>query len=171
MGLADELEKLEELRRSGSLSEAEFTKAKALLLSGTPTGSDQQLGEHLSEQLAEVKYQNELAQIDREWEIEREQYLITDRYGGKHVPTTGMGLGAAIVGGAFGVFWTIMALAITGSAPDIGPFSVVKVIFPLFGVVFTVAAIGLGISSYARGQKYQEAFEAYKARRAQVKPE
>ena len=56
MSLVDELTKLEELRRSGALSEAEFTKAKAMLLSAAPAGSQQQLCDHLADQLAEVRY-------------------------------------------------------------------------------------------------------------------
>lgn len=168
MSVVDELAKLEQLRRSGALNEAEFTKAKAALLSGAPAGSEQHLGEHLANQLAEVKHQNELAQIDREWEIERQKYLIWGRYGSAYVPTAGMGIGAAVVGGVFGLFWTIMAMSITSGGPDFGAFSVAKVFFPLFGVVFTVAAIGYGMYVYSRAQKYQDAFAAYKARRTRV---
>lgn len=171
MSLVDDLTKLEELRRNGALSEAEFAKAKAALLDGRAASSEQQIGEHLAEQLAEVKYQNELAQIDREWEMERQQYLLRGRYGTTHVPTAGAGIGMAVVGGLFGVFWTIMAVAMTSDAPDFGAFSVAKVFFPLFGVVFTVAAIGFGIHAHSRAQKYEAAFAAYKARRARVKPE
>jgi hypothetical protein len=171
MSIADDLFKLEELRRTGALSEAEFAKAKAAILSGSSPAPEAPLGQHLADQLAEVKYQNELARIDREWEMEREQYLIRDRYGATHVPTQGMGVGAAVVGGVFGVFWTIMAIAITGSAPDVGPFSIARIIFPLFGVLFTVAAIAYGINCTARAAKYQQAYEAYQARRADVKPE
>jgi hypothetical protein len=76
-----------------------------------------------------------------------------------------MGIGGAVVGGVFGVFWTIMAFAITGSAPDEGPFTIAKVIFPLLGVLFTGAAIGYGIYCYSRAQRYQQAFQAYQARR------
>lgn len=167
MSLANELAKLEELRRSGALSDAEFTQAKAAILSGTPSPSvgEQQIGERLSEQLAEVKHQNELARIDREWEAERQQYMLADRYGRRSVPTPGMGIIAGAVGGLFGAFWTIMACAITGEAPDVGPFAVAKVMFPLFGVVFTVAAIGYGIYTVTRAQKYEQALAAYKARR------
>jgi hypothetical protein len=171
MSLVDELAKLEELRRSGALSEAEFVKAKAALLSEAPTDPGHHLGEHLAEQLAEVKYQNELAQIDREWEIERRQYLIQGQDGIAHEPTPGMGIGMATIVGVFGVFWTIMAVSITSGGPDFGGFSVAKVFFPLFGVVFTVGAIVYGIHIYSRAQKYQAAFAAYKARRARVKPE
>jgi uncharacterized protein len=38
MTVADELQKLEQLRQSGAISEEEFAKAKANLLAGSPTG-------------------------------------------------------------------------------------------------------------------------------------
>ncbi len=169
MSLADDLQKLEELHRNGSLNAAEFAQAKAALLTGSQAPTDGQLGQHLSEQLADVRYQNELAQLDRAWQIEQQRYLIADRYGRRLVPTPGMGIGGAVIGGVFGVFWTIMAFAITGSAPDVGPFSVAKVIFPLIGVLFTGAAIGYGIYCYNRAQQYQRAFQAYQTRREAVR--
>src|SRR4051794_35230267 len=107
MSLVDELTKLEELRRSGALTDAEFAQAKAALLAGAsaPAAADRPLQEHL----AEVKRQNELAEIDRAWQIERQQYLITDRYGRGQVPTPAMGVLTAVLGGMFGLFWTVMA--------------------------------------------------------------
>jgi hypothetical protein len=170
MSIVDELAKLDDLRRRGALNEAEFAQAKAALLNAPPTSSEGSLGQHLSDQLAEVKHQNELAQVDRAWEIERQQYLIPGNYGRRLVPTTGMGIAIAVVGGIFGVFWTVMAIAITGSAPNDGPFEVAKVIFPIFGVVFTTAAIGFGCYVYTRAQKYQQAFAAYRARREPIRP-
>jgi hypothetical protein len=171
MSIADELSKLEELRRSGALSETEFAQAKAALLRGAPAAAEPQLGQHLADQLAEVRHQNDLAQIDREWEIERQQYFISDRYGRRQVPTAGMGIGMAVIGGVFGLFWTIMAFSITGGAPDAGPFAIAKVIFPLFGIVFIGAAIGYGIYCYSRAQQYQQAYEAYRARRERANAE
>ena len=171
MSIADELQKLEELRQRGALTNEEFAQAKAKLLASTSETSKPDVSEHLSEQLAEVRYQNELARLDREWEIERQKYLITDRYGRQHIPTTGMGIGIAVVGGGFGVFWTIMAIAITGSGPSDGPFGVARVIFPLFGVVFVVGAIGYGIYAYSRAQEHDLALAAYQARRRAVRAE
>ena len=168
MSLADDLTKLEDLRRSGALTDAEFAQAKAALLNGAPAGTDQPLAEHLADQLAEVRHQNDLAQIDREWQIEREQYLIPDRWGRRYVPTAGLGLGGAVMGGVFGVFWTIMAFAITSGAPDVGAFSIAKVVFPLFGVVFVAAAVGYGLYAYSKAQQYQAAFRAYQDRRARA---
>jgi hypothetical protein len=135
MGIADELAKLEELRRQGALSESEFAKAKAAVLGGAQTAlPPESLGRHLSDELAEVKYQNEIARIDREWEMERVQYLITNRYGRSQVPTQGLGVGVALVGGIFGALWTAFAFAITTSAPEVGPFAVARYVFPLVTV-------------------------------------
>src|SRR5262245_60186015 len=152
MSIADELQKLEQLRRSGALSDAEYAQAKAAVLAGTGSPGQQALGDHLSDQLAEVRYQNELARLDRAWEMEREKYMLTDRDGGRQLPTPGLGIGMAVVGGIFGVIWTVFAMSITSDAPDFGGFSMVKVLFPLFGVLFTLGAIGYGIYCMVRGQ-------------------
>jgi hypothetical protein len=172
VSLVDELQKLQDLHRSGALSDEEFARAKKALLEGpSASPADPQLGRHLSDQLAEVHYQNELAQIDREWQMEREKYLLTDRYGRRQVPTPGMGIGVAVVGGVFGLFWTIVAIALTGSAPDVGPFSIIKIVFPLFGVLFIVAAIAFGVHCRTRAQQYEKAFAAYQARRKRIRPD
>jgi hypothetical protein len=172
MSLVDELAKLEELRRRGALSESEFAQAKAALLHGAPASSEPGLVGHLAHQVAELQYQNQLAQIDREWQIERLRFdLYPRQYGTPRVPTAGMGIATAIVGGLFGVFWTIMSIAITSGAPDSGAVFAAKVFYPLFGVVFTGGAIGVGMYYYAKAQKYQEALAAYQARRARAKPE
>jgi hypothetical protein len=169
MSIADELSKLEELHRNGTLNEAEFAKAKAMLLNSPAPSTQEPLVQHLAQQQAEIHHQNELARIDREWEMQRQQYYVTTRYGIRQLPTTGMGTGTAIIGGAFGVFWTIMAIAITGGAPNDGPFVIAKVVFPLFGILFTGGAIVFGINCNAKAKKYQEAYEAYQRRRQQVR--
>lgn len=171
MSIADELQKLEDLRRGGTLSDAEFQQAKAALLAGGTAAAEQPLGQHLSEQLAEFRHETELARLAREWEIERQQYLIANRYGLRHVPTAGMGIGTAVVGGVFGAIWLAMAVSITSGAPDFGPFAIARLVFPLFGVVFIMAAVGRGIYCYSRAQKYDEAFRTYQTRRSQVAPE
>jgi hypothetical protein len=161
MSLADELQKLEALRKGGTLTEVEFQQAKALLLNGGVPST----GHPLADQLEELRDQNELARIDREWQMEREQYLMSNRYGRRIVPTSGLGLASAIGGGVFGLFWLIMAVTITGSAPDDGPFVIAKFVFPLFGVVFILVAVGWGLVCLDRARKYEEAHKAYEARR------
>jgi len=50
----------------------------------------------------------------------------------------------SVFASVFGVFWTIMAFAITKDAP----FPMVKIIFPLFGVMFVGMGIYQAIYSY-----------------------
>jgi hypothetical protein len=164
MALADELTKLAELHRSGALTDSEFAKAKEALLASPQIVPAAAPGLDAGEQ----KRANELARLDREWEMAREQFLIANRYGIKQVPTIGMGIGTMVVGGVFGTFWTIVAFAMTRSAPDIGPFLIIKVVFPLFGLVFIGAALGYGGYCYVRAQKYERAFEAYRTRRLEL---
>ncbi|MCI0703849.1 MAG: hypothetical protein L0241_22545 [Planctomycetia bacterium] len=170
MSLADELKKLDDLRRAGTLTDAEFTKAKAALIAGGGSSGSGPVVDKLGEQLAEVRYQNELERIDREWEIEKEKYMLTGRYGRRYLPTTGLGLGTAAGGGIFGAFWTVMAFAITSGAPDVGPFQIAKVFFPLFGVVFTIGSIIYGVHMIQKANAYEQAFAEYKSRRAAVDP-
>jgi len=171
MSLADDLAKLEELRRTGALTETEFAKAKAAVLAGGAAPAGDVVADKLGEQLSEVRYQNELNRIDREWEIEKEKYMVADKHGRRHIPTPGAGIATAAIGGVFGLFWTIMAFGITSGAPDEGPFQIAKVFFPLFGVVFTVGSIGYGVYVTQKANAYNEAFAAYQRRRAAVKPE
>ncbi len=168
MSLADELQKLEELRASGALTDEEFQKAKTLLLDNPPAEPNQELEGYMADHLAEVRHHNTLAQIDREWELERERYMISGRYGRRYVPTTGMGIGMAVLGGAFGIFWTILAITITGSGLDLAGFNIAKVVFPLLGVFITATAIAFGIRIYSRAQKYQQAYQTYQERRTQA---
>jgi hypothetical protein len=171
MSLAEEIKRLEDLRWNGTLTDEEFARAKAALLAKLeqPGDAKSESGGAVAAQLAEVRYQNELERIDREWQIEKEKYMVADKYGRRHIPTAGAGKGIALVGGVFGTFWTIMALSITSGAPDFGPFMIAKLFFPLFGVAFTVGAIWGGMHMVKKAKAYDEAFAAYQKRRAAVK--
>lgn len=163
MSLADELHKLEALRRAGALTDAEFAQAKALLLSGQPAP-----GQHLTDQLAEMQYQNDLARIDRDWANERESYYVTGRYGQRNLPSAGAGIATAVIGGGFGAFWTFTAYSMSQAGPRIGNGISPGDFMPLFGVMLTLAAIGYGIYLYSRAHAYEQALAAYHARRARV---
>jgi hypothetical protein len=179
MSIADELAKLEELRRSGALTEAEFASAKKALLAApaAPAAAPEPaLGDHLAAQLDEVRFQNELAQLDREWEIERERYTVAGRYGVRYVPTTG----GAAVGGllvvGFGIIWTIMAFVMAqggsrflANHPMAGESeSMIPWLFPIFGVLFIVAGVVMTVSAHAKAQKYEQAHAAYQRRRREL---
>lgn len=100
----------------------------------------------------------QLAEIDRQWQIERERYLISGRFGRKCIPTMTAGIITAVGGGAFGLFWTMISV----SMPAAGP------MFPLFGVLFTLVSVCYGLNAFVKARRYRRAFVAYKARRAAV---
>lgn len=175
MSLADDIAKLEDLRRTGALTDAEFAQAKAKLLAGETAPANDSVVEKLGEQLAETRYQNELARIDREWQMEREKYMATAKHGRRYIPTTHMGLATAIFGGIIGAIWTIMAITMTSAMAEHrfadNGFEVVRVLMPLIGVAVTIGAIAYGIHLVMKAEAHNKAFAAYQKRRAAVKPE
>ena len=153
MSLSDEIRKLQELRDSGVLTEEEFARAKATVLSSPSPQADAAVQGHLQQ----IRLQNELERVDREWEMEREQYLITGKYGARHVPSEGASLVAAVLIGGFGLFWTIMAASM--GAP---------VFFPIFGIVFILLGVGASLHGFGKAGKYREALHRYEQRRAEL---
>jgi hypothetical protein len=148
MSIADELLKLNRLHQEGMLTDEEFEKAKAAVLVAP-------LANPASEQLEEIRNQNEVAQLDREWQNERERYMISGRYGARYVPNRATSLiGGSVVAG-FGTLWTIMAASM--GAPGL---------FPLFGVIFVVAGIGMSAYSFIKAGEYEQAYQRYQQRRA-----
>ena len=168
MGIADDLHKLEQLRQSGSLTDTEFQRAKTILLENPPAINANPMSPFVEEQLAQVRFQNELERIDREWEIERDQFRMTGRRGRTYIPTIGTGIGMAIGGGFFGVFWTVIAVMMASVFPDQPPFNIMKFAFPVIGVIFTVLVVCKGITACVRAQKHNDAFLEYKERRSRV---
>jgi hypothetical protein len=141
------------IRRSANATFTEAAGDKAL----------QMVAEHLGE----ISQQNEMARIDREWQIERENYMIADRYGRRSIPSPT----ASVIGGfvvvAFGIFWTIMAFGITSGFPAEMGGGFAK-IFPLFGIIFIIAGAGFSIYAYNKAQAYREAYQAYQRRRQEA---
>lgn len=110
--------------------------------------------ERIEEDLAELTYRQTLEDIDREWEQEREQYMVTNKHGHRHIPSmAGSGIGCVVIVG-FGLFWTVMASQVGG-----GPFA-------LFGVLFIVIGVVTSVISYNKAEAYRSAERDYHLRRA-----
>jgi uncharacterized membrane protein len=117
----------------------------------------------MTDRLDELTYQNELMRIDREWEMERERYMVYGRYGYRHVPNTAWSVVGGIIAVVFGLFWTAMVFGVAANGPGgMGP------IFPLFGVVFVAIAVGASIYNFTKAQRYNQAYNDYQARRRAV---
>lgn len=153
MTISDEIQKLDELRRNGTLSPEEFEIAKRRVLEGSQYSAG-------ADHLEEIKAQNELAQLDREWELERENYMVAGQYGHKHIPgkVSSVFAGLFIVG--FGISWTVIAASMTGFG-GVGVFS----FLPLFGILFILFGAGMSIRAFVKAGQYEEAQERYRRRR------
>lgn len=104
-----------------------------------------------------IRLQNELEQLDREWESDRSQYLVTNKRGQVSEPSPVGAVVAGLVMAGFGIFWTITAASM--GAPGI---------FPLFGVVFIGFAIFMMISTIGKADGLRGARDDYQLKRGRI---
>lgn len=114
--------------------------------------------ERIADDVAQLRYESELARIDREWEEERRKYLVTDKHGGTHEPSAVRGIIAGLIAAGFGGFFALTSSS--GGAPAI---------FPIFGVLFIVIGLVVAATSVTGSAAYQAAYERYRQRRAQAR--
>lgn len=62
-----------------------------------------------------------------------------------------------------------MAIAITSSAPDFGPFQAARFAFPAFGVAFVIFGIVLSVRNYQKAKDYRIAFRRYSRERENLR--
>jgi len=159
MNLTDELQQLADLHAGGSLSASEFAAAKARLLSRTPGGYSTSPGGVAvgsSYQLQLLHQDALIAQLDREWALERDQYMVGSNRGhGRSLPNEGVMIAAGIFITIFGAIWTLVML-------------IVFFPFGLFGIGFTGLAIWQTVVICKQARAYPIALARYEARRAEL---
>jgi hypothetical protein len=102
----------------------------------------------------------ELDRIDREWEKERERYMVTTKYGRRYVPNTGAAVVVGLISVSIGLAWTMTSFALLHA---LGPLAGM---FPLFGVVFVIGGAAISIYQFKKAQRYQTAYRDYRRRRS-----
>ncbi len=165
MSIADDLQKIEEMYAHGTLTPEEFEQAKAKVLAADAIPSPTQGNSQTARQIAELQRQNAVAQLDRDWESERVQYMLRGGYGSRSVPTESGSTFGGIFCVGLGIVWIILGYALTSSLHSS---RTPGAIFPIFGVFFIVFGIVTGISSYAKAGQYQEAEQRYQEKRARL---
>ncbi len=53
--------------------------------------------DQLSEQVNNLSGLTEVAALDREWELERENYMVTTKHGGRQIPSEAGAIGSGVV--------------------------------------------------------------------------
>lgn len=134
-----------------------------------------------ADELTELKQRNELNRLenqlnrlDLEWERDKKRYMVRGRYGHRYIPQKGASIGGGIVVAIFGTLWTIFAFGITTgftwslAGDPHGPPPVIRVLFPLFGVVFVIVGIGWSVHSYHKAEQYADAWRDYEDQRSRL---
>lgn len=121
----------------------------------------QQIAENtnrMSDNLKVIELQNELERLDREWDMNKEQFYVKGKSG---VPTRPSSPAGAIIAGFVAV---VFVLFMVGSAVDAGA----PAIFPVFGLVF-IGFIIFGITSgLNKGMNLNRAESDYQQERAKI---
>lgn len=162
MSIAEELREIEEMYAQGTLTAEEFAQAKAKVLDGdAPPLADSQT----ARQIARLQQQNAVAQLDSDWETDREQYMLKGRYGSYSVPTESGSIVSVTIGLMLGVIWVVAGYALTSSrASSHAPGALLS----LAGVIFAVYSVIASINSYGKAGQYREAEQRYQEERAQL---
>lgn len=115
--------------------------------------------EELTQQVRHLTWQNELAALDRNWEREKERYMVTDKHGRKHVPSELSAFVGAVLFAVVGVVMMTVG-ATSGNGLPV-----------LFGVAAMVIGAIAGVAGVNRAKDYRAAQRRYRRRRASLSPE
>ena len=158
MNIVEELERLQEMYRNGTLTEEEFRQAKAAILAKAAEGQSTENTQAVHQQSEELQKQNAILKIDKDWLEERTQH-ISD-YGQVREPQEWHWKVALVFGIIFGTCMFVVAICAAGwTAEGVGVGGVLALIF---------IAIFAGGSAwyYSKYDRYKKACAAYQERRA-----
>lgn len=101
-----------------------------------------------------IELQNELERLDREWALQREDFMVTGKHGHRSLPSSTGSLVGGFVAVVFGFFWMVLAGGMGAPLP-----------VPLFGLVFIGFAIFGMVSGATKASGYRDAESAFNRRR------
>ena len=122
----------------------------------------------MSADLEAIRLQNQLEQLDREWQMEREQYLIRSKGGSTHVPEstvadTGCMVIFAVIGIAVAGVSSFVTVAMMTGGAELG--SCLPLIGVGFGLLFAALAVRGGTQANENARQYGNAVRSYQRRR------
>lgn len=135
-----------------------------------------QLHERVQRHFDRFDRHSELEELDRRWALELESYMVAAKDGARHLPTRQESVVSGIVVAMFGVFWTVLALGMTGGAAmafggvggGLSPFAVIPCAFPAFGLLFIGLGIYQSMNAYEKATRYEQAKRRYEAERRRL---
>jgi LSD1 subclass zinc finger protein len=114
----------------------------------------------IAESVADIRRQNEVERLDREWAMRRDELLVRDKRGNASPPTAAGSVIGAAIAAVFGIGWTVFAARM--GAPGF---------FVAFGAIFVIVALVGGAMGAGRAGRYADERRAYERRRAEAMAE
>lgn len=147
----------------------------SLAIHRTETAAYTDVVEKISETLEDLKSETEalkaerkLQALDKSWQAQQRSFEVEDKHGRRSIPTKEGSVIAGFMVAGFGLFWTVMAVGITSSAPSFGPFTVAKVAFPAFGIFFIGFGIFIAAKNYQLAERHASAARRYRQQRLAI---
>lgn len=113
--------------------------------------------EDMAEDLEAIRVHKDIEKLDREWNSDKEHFMLTDEDGHKHMPSSA----GSFVGGVIAIIVGIAWMGFTSSMSNAG-------IFPLFGLVFIIVAVIGMINGSNKSRLYQSSKQQYQRQRRQL---
>ena len=156
MSLVEELLKLQKLHDDGLLNDAELAQAKAKLLAETPvTPPTSAINEQaLQKQLADIKRQQRVLELDQRWEQERESYYVRGDHG-RYIPTKGHAVFTVVIG--------VILSCLLFSVGSEGGGEVIVI-----GILLMTFIFGTAAYQYTKAEEYEEAEQSYEQYRSHL---
>lgn len=107
--------------------------------------------ENLAHRVDELTRQNQVAELDRRWEQERESYMVSTK-NGQRLPSRGSAVGG-VFGVVVGTVWGVFAGA---AFPPFALFGALIVIFSIYGMV----SESNKVTKYERAKREYERYRA-----------
>jgi hypothetical protein len=112
--------------------------------------------ERMSEDLRVIRLQNEIEQLDREWDLEREGLMPTNKEGVRSKPSAGGSVVGAGIMVVFGLIWMTAVSSFGGGG------------FALVGLIFIGAAIWTAVAGVGSADRYRSAEAMMNQRRRRL---
>jgi LSD1 subclass zinc finger protein len=144
----------------------EIKRTESTVYTETLQRIDQRTAE-MAEDLGAIRQEHEIERLDREWALRRAGFMKHGKDGSTSEPTIVAGVMSIVIGGGFGLFWTVLAFAITSRGVGIGAPGPVM-IFPLFGVLFIAGAVVMGLVTISRAMRFKQEQQNYQRQREEM---
>ncbi len=112
--------------------------------------------EHISENVDRLMLQNELERLDREWMMQRKNFMVRGKQGTHRAPGRSGAVAVGLFGVVGGVAWMVFALVIGAG------------FFACFGLLFIGFAIFMAVYSSRKVKQYEMAQREFDRKRAQL---